>query len=208
MDLDPEPTRTPVPTRWCALTVAAVVGVLLEGPPTARGGAPVAPSFPALSTGIGRPTGIAIDAAGTIYVAAPDARRVFILDAAGKMAVIAAGDANAELRLVWNEQALYVAATVTDPDLRANGTGRDGALYDADSIEVMLDPDLTRGETATSDVFQVIASVTGALYDARGAGSTGDPTFDLAGLDAHAIAHGTITNHAITCIDMYVPRTS
>lgn len=114
--------------------------------------------------------------------------------AAATPVVIAAGDANAELRMVWDEQALYVAATVTDPDLRANGTGRDGPLYDADSIEVMLDPQLTRGEAATSDVLQVIASVTGALYDARGAGSTGDPTFDLAGLEAHAIAHGTIND--------------
>ena len=108
--------------------------------------------------------------------------------------VVAANDANAELRMLWDEQALYVAATVTDSDLRTGGTGRDGALYNADAIEVMLDPQLTKTPQATTNVFQIIGSVAGDLYDARGAGSTGDATFDIAGLDARAVVHGTLND--------------
>jgi hypothetical protein len=72
--------------------------------------------------------------------------------------------------------------------------GRDGALYNADAVEVMLDPELTQTPTATSNVFQIIASVAGDLYDARGAGSTGDASYDIAGLDVRAVVHGTIND--------------
>jgi hypothetical protein len=112
--------------------------------------------------------------------------------AAATPIMVAAGDANAELRLLWDEHNLYVAATVTDPDLRALGTGRDGPLYNADSVEVMLDPQLSRTPAATSAVMQVIASVAGDLYDARGAGATGDASFDLTGLDARVIVRGSL----------------
>ena len=97
-------------------------------------------------------------------------------------------------RLLHIRRNLYVAATVSDADLHAQGTGRDGPLYNADSIEVMLDPQLTQTPMATSSVLQVIASVAGDLYDARGAGSTGDATFDITGLDARAIVHGTLND--------------
>jgi cellulose/xylan binding protein with CBM9 domain len=114
--------------------------------------------------------------------------------AASPPIAVAAGAANAEFRLLWDENNLYVAATVADADLRTQGTGRDGPLYNSDSVEVMLDPQLTQTPMATSAVMQVIASVAGDLYDARGAGSAGDATFDITGLDARAVIHGTLND--------------
>ncbi|MGE5180773.1 MAG: sugar-binding protein [Acidobacteriota bacterium] len=116
--------------------------------------------------------------------------------AAATPVVVAAGAANATFRMVWDDDALYVAATVGDPDLRFAGSGHDGPLYDADAVEVMLDPQHTRTAMPTPDDRQLIASASGDIYDARGAGATGDPSFDLAGLASHAIAHGTFNDAA------------
>lgn len=110
--------------------------------------------------------------------------------------VVPAGEANATFRLLWDEHYLYVVASVDDRDLRARGAGRDGPLYDADSIEVMLDPQLVGGAQATSAMLQVIASVGGDVYDARGAGATGDASFDVPGLVVHAAADGTLNDSA------------
>jgi hypothetical protein len=114
--------------------------------------------------------------------------------AAATPIVIAASTANATFRLLWSEDRLYVAATVTDGDLRVTGKGDDGPLYNADGIAVMLDPRLTRTATAGNHVRQVIASIAGDLFDARGAGPTGDAEYDIAGLQVRSIPDGTIND--------------
>ena len=114
--------------------------------------------------------------------------------AAATPIVVAAGAANATFRMVWDDDALYVAAVVSDPDLRFTGSGHDGPLYNADAVELMFDPLLERTAMPTTDDRQLIASAAGDIYDARGAGATGDPSFDLAGLTSQAIAHGTFND--------------
>jgi hypothetical protein len=110
--------------------------------------------------------------------------------------MIAAGAAHATFRVAWNADALHVVADVEDADLRANGRGEDGALYDADSIEVMLDPALARTALATLAQTQVIVSAANDKYDALGAGSTGDAAYDLAGLEWQATIDGTLDDQS------------
>jgi hypothetical protein len=106
--------------------------------------------------------------------------------AAATPVVVAAGAGNATFRLVWDENALYVAASVSDADVRTPVTGKDAPLYQDDAIEILLDPQLARAVVAGPDVRQVIASAAGDVYDAQGAGANGDPSFDLAGLQVQA----------------------
>jgi hypothetical protein len=121
------------------------------------------------------------------YVASIDLAGDLHEFAASPSIPVAAGAADALFHLAWTEEGLYVAATVSDADIRAIGMGEDGQLYNADSIEIMLDALLARTDTATSDQLQVIISANGDKYDARGAGATGDASFDLVGLDWHAM---------------------
>ena len=106
--------------------------------------------------------------------------------AAATPVIVAAGAGNATFRMVWDEDALYVAADVADPDVRVQGTGEDGPLYDGDAIEVLLDPALARTAAATAGDLQVIVNEAGDKYDARGAGATGDASYDIPGLAWHS----------------------
>lgn len=44
-------------------------------------------------------------------------------------------------RLMWDDEALYVALEVADPFLRSAGTEQDAHLWEEDCVELMLDPD-------------------------------------------------------------------
>jgi hypothetical protein len=93
---------------------------------------------------------------------------------------VSAGHAVAEFRVMWTPTALYVAATVTDPELLAPATGADQpTLWQSDGIEVLLDPALSLSAQPDADDRHVILSVLGDVYDASGAGSLADPATDL-----------------------------
>ena len=85
--------------------------------------------------------------------------------------VVAAGAGTARFRMLWDESALYVAADVDDKVLSAIGSGHDGELWNADSVELMIDPMRARAATPGPDVRHVIVSATGDLLEADGAGS-------------------------------------
>ena len=92
---------------------AAVVFLIAQGAPTpspwTRPTDPPPPAafanFRAREAGIGRPSAVAIDARGNVYVAAPEVSRVFTVDAAGDMRV-AAGGGKRPLLPVVNPQAI------------------------------------------------------------------------------------------------------
>ncbi len=67
--------------------LVATIGLMFGA---ALGDAP-ARSFPALASGIGQPSAVAVDAQGTAYVAAPELSRVFSVNAAGYLTVAAGG---------------------------------------------------------------------------------------------------------------------
>jgi hypothetical protein len=48
--------------------------------------------------------------------------------------------------LVWDEEALYYGATMTDSELRSHGTKRNDSLWDGDVFELFFKPSATRPE--------------------------------------------------------------
>jgi sugar lactone lactonase YvrE len=72
--------------------IAAMAFLLAEG-----AASPPTPSFGALVAGIGRPSAVAVDEGGAVYVAAPDVKRVFRIGTGGRMTTVAGGGAAAPL---------------------------------------------------------------------------------------------------------------
>lgn len=79
--------------------------------------------------------------------------------------------ATANVRLLWDSDALYVSASVLDSDLHTPGTGNDGELWFADGIEAMLDPLWTASAQPDADDRHVIVSARGDVLDAQGTGA-------------------------------------
>lgn len=104
---------------------------------------------------------------------------------------VIAGAARATFRLLWDDDALYVAAEVTDPDLWVRGTGPDGELWDGDGIELLLDPGLERGGAPDAADRHVIVSAGGDLLDAAGAGATEDRSLTM-GATHVVVVDGTL----------------
>jgi hypothetical protein len=69
---------------------------------------------------------------------------------------VTSGAASATFRLLWDESFLYVSAKVTDTNLRYDGSGEDGSLWNGDAIEVLLDPRHTRSLTPDADDRQIV----------------------------------------------------
>ncbi|HZS40413.1 MAG TPA: sugar-binding protein [Polyangia bacterium] len=109
----------------------------------------------------------------------------------GTAVTVSAGDAQATFRLLWDETALYVAADVTDPLLRVIGTGRDGELWNADGVELLIDPLHDRSPAPDADDRHVIVTAAGDLLDARGAGAGEDRSVTL-GVDYAVTANGVV----------------
>jgi len=83
---------------WARWMAASIVLLGAQGGPVRSAAMPadtardVPPrSFTAMHTGIGRPSAVTADARGKVYVAAPELSRVFTIDAAGRMTVVAGG---------------------------------------------------------------------------------------------------------------------
>jgi len=80
--------------RWMAAPIVLLAAPGAPAPPSGprtAAGESAARSFTAVHTGIGRPSAVATDARGNIYVAAPELSRVFAIDASGLMTVVAGG---------------------------------------------------------------------------------------------------------------------
>jgi hypothetical protein len=87
---------------------------------------------------------------------------------------VAAGAGKATFRMAWDESALRVRAEVSDAQISAIGKGPDGELWNADGVEVMLDPKHTRTPQATLDDRHVIVTALGDLLEANGCGQGED----------------------------------
>jgi hypothetical protein len=74
---------------------------------------------------------------------------------------------------------LRVSAEVTDAQIAAIGKGHHGELWDADGIEVLLDPKRTRTPGASPDDRHVIVTAVGDLLEAAGAGQGEDRSLTL-----------------------------
>lgn len=101
------------------------------------------------------------------------------------------GHLDSVARLVWDDEALYVAFIAADRDLHSPFSERDDALYTRDVVEVFLDPG---GDGR--DYYELEVSPRGVLFDALFASHRHDlprsRAWDGAGIEAAAHAIGTI----------------
>lgn len=82
-----------------------------------------------------------------------------------------------QVRLAWDNTNLYAAYTVTDNTINVNETGRDGELWDGDSVELMIDRYDTNPTAPTNTVYHLLVNTDGALTDETGTGSGWDRTW-------------------------------
>ena len=80
---------------------------------------------------------------------------------------LAAGKTQAQVRILWDDNALYVLAEVTDPQL----DGSAAAAYEQDSVEVFLDERCDRTTYYQSDDMHARVSFTGARSADNGSDS-------------------------------------
>jgi hypothetical protein len=111
--------------------------------------------------------------------------------AAATPITVDAGGAHATFRLLWDDAALYVAAEVTDATLSVIGTGGDGELWNADGVELLIDPLDTRAPVAGTETRHIVVTAAGDLLEARGAGAGEDRTLAM-GSSFAVTTHGTV----------------
>jgi len=95
-------------------------------------------------------------------------------------------------KLMWDDTALYIAASVSDTQLNSVITTRDGAVYHDDSIEMMFD---TLHDNATSmglDHYKFFVNILNTQQDSQGITGGG---FDAA-FDSAVVLNGTNNNNA------------
>jgi hypothetical protein len=76
------------------------------------------------------------------------------------------------VKAAWTADNLYLGYTISDATINVNQTGRDGELWDGDSVEVMLDRNATRPAAPNSSDYHVLVNTSNAVTDERG-NSTG-----------------------------------
>jgi len=97
-------------------------------------------------------------------------------------------------RLMWDEEALYVAAEFSDEKLNAEHTLEDADLWQDDSLEVMFDPDNDGGSSPDSGDYKFFVNVLDTRMDSQGYNAD----WDHAGLTHQVIAIGTVNSNSDT----------
>jgi MYXO-CTERM domain-containing protein len=80
---------------------------------------------------------------------------------------LASGGSSADVRLAWDDQALYVAYQVRDSNLDPS-PGTPQTLYQGDSVELMVDPFRHRGSSADATDVHMVVDVAGQLAATQG----------------------------------------
>jgi hypothetical protein len=98
------------------------------------------------------------------------------------------------MRMLWDDDHLYVAARLEEPHLWGTLLERDAVIYRDDDFELFLDPD---GDT--HDYYELEINVLGTVWDLmldrpyRDGGSA-DNGWDVAGLRTAVVADGTVND--------------
>ncbi len=79
--------------------------------------------------------------------------------------------------LLWDNTALYIAASVKDIDLSAHLTARDGALWNDDSVELFFDTLMNRGSRLMPDDYKFFINLQNAHRDSKGGAATWSITY-------------------------------
>lgn len=70
-------------------------------------------------------------------------------------------------RLLWDDEALYVSAEVTDACLMEAGYEKDGNLWEDNSLEFMVDILNDRGPRFQADDYKIFVNVAGTILDQK-----------------------------------------
>ena len=113
----------------------------------------------------------------------------------GSGAPAGATDAHGSVRVLWDDQNLYLGWEVTDDNLMETGTERDAHYWENDTTEVLIDPD-GNGR----DYYEIQASPGGHLFDSQQpqpptANNFGNVAWNPA-IQVAAIRNGTLGNEA------------
>lgn len=123
------------------------------------------------------------------------------------------------VKTLWDTEALYFGIEVTDTQLNASVTTRDGSVWDEDSIEWLIDTYNDGGGSTNpnspymrSDDYQGIVNILNTKYDSQGT-TSGTPTSSWNGTWQSAVRlNGTQNNNADTdngyTIEIKIPWTS
>jgi hypothetical protein len=124
-------------------------------------------------------------------------------------ATYAVGDNEVALYGVWDANALYLAAEVTDQALYATAVPNDSGLtWENDTIELLFDPTLKGGATITQGdtaFRQYIFNIAGSLFDATGCCASAAPAWNGTAqftVTLHGTLNGSGTGYLI---EMRVP---
>jgi len=77
-------------------------------------------------------------------------------------------DNTASVRLAWDSTNLYAAFSVKDASIVVNQGGRDGELWNGDSVELMLDTSVGASSAIGPSAFHLLVNANGDLTDERG----------------------------------------
>lgn len=128
----------------------------------------------------------------------------------------AQGTAVVSAKMLWDDNNLYIAFTVTDNDVTANYTTQDDNLFDNDDlVEMFFDFD-----GSGTNYLELGVSATGVNYDFNiicpGTGGCGswssDAAWDILGLETATVVDGTLNNSADTdngyTVEIKIPLSS
>lgn len=116
---------------------------------------------------------------------------------------------NTDVKILWDNQNLYVFARLEEPDLRGEMTQRDDLLYNENNFEIFIDPD---GDT--HNYFEIEVNVLNTIFDLFMTKSYRDAgmalfTWDSPGFQSAIKANGTINNSSDTdngwTVEMKIP---
>src|SRR5439155_20944485 len=98
----------------------------------------------------------------------------------------AGSDNTASVRMAYDARNLYVAYSVADTSLIVNTGGRDGEVWNGDSVELMIDAANDKATAIHPNHYHILLHINGHLTDNRGntAGGwdrswTTTPTYDV-----------------------------
>ena len=82
-----------------------------------------------------------------------------------------------DYKLMWDDNALYIAASVSDTQLNADETIRDGSLWNDDSIEMIFDTLHDAGSSMQSDDYKFIINLLNVHTDSKAWDNTWNMNF-------------------------------
>ena len=175
---------------WGNQRIRRVDAVTLEITTVAGGGSDTADGVPAAASALAGPNGVAVDAAGQIYIAETGANRIRTIDAAGTITTIAAGPLNFPMAVAVDAAGnIFIADTGTGQiqKVDASGVVSTAALPGSPSGVGIAPRVLYIAEQSGARVLQVSGGITTTFAGTGVPGFSGDGGPAIAAAFSHNI---------------------